>query len=204
MAKRKYRVMTFAPRSAKRSRTYSARKIQRAFRRRRPRRRTTLRRPSVKKNARAIRQLYKMSDPKYNYFQLANVNVNSSTSWTELPLSGIRSNLPPFDPAAPPGTTSPQYLVRELDSVQVRLKNIRIHFTLHANAGREGQKMQKYWVALMKTTNGIGSALGISQPLPGEVFDSSSITPPSLLAPWEGFRVTQGPNGEVLKSTTIS
>lgn len=187
-----------------RARRHAAGVIGRAWRKRKARRSRF--RPTARKNYRGLRNLYKIvSDPKYNYKQLANVNVNSNTAWTSLNLSNMNQNLPPYDPTAPPGTTSPQYIVRELDSVQVRLKNIRIHMMLHVTPGQEAQRNQRYYVALLKTTNGIGSTLGISVPPPAAVFDSASVDTAagSLLAPWEGFRVTQGPDGETLKSTTI-
>jgi len=185
----------------------AARRIQRAYRSRKSKRRSGVakrRRPTVRKNAYAIRQLYKMNDPKFQYAQLANVNVNSSLTWTELPLNAIQFNLPaPTVPPAPGQMV--QWMCREKDSVQVRLKNIRIHFFLSASPGRSSGRNQRYYVALVKTTNGIGSLSGITMPTPAEVFDTASIdtTAGSLLAPWEGFRLTQGPDSETLKSTTI-
>ena len=161
--------------------------------------------PTAKKNAKAISKLYKMSDPKFNYRMLNNHLVNSSTQFTQLELTNLAVSVPP-------ATDPKQFLYRESDSVQARIRNIRIRFSVHAEAGREGGKIQKVWVALVKTTNGIGSTTGIHMPDVAAVFDPTSIDTAAgnLLAPWEGYQLTQGNpatgpamSGPAFDSTTI-
>lgn len=174
--------------------------------RRRPKRKTTKKKggkpkPTVKKNAAAIRKLFKMSDPKFKYAHLDNVLVNDSTQFTQLELTDIPASvLPSVDPL--------QYKYREADSSQVRIRNIRIHFTVHATP-RDSGKSQKVWVALVKTSNLIGDtappATGIELPPVGAIWDLSgdAAGPLNQLAPWELYRITQGPGSEALKSTKI-
>jgi len=161
--------------------------------------------PTAKKNARAIKKLFKMSDPKYNYRMFNNELVADSTNWDILQLSNLA-------PSVLPATDQRQFLYRESDSVQARIRNIRIRFSVHAVSGREGGKIQKCYVALVKTTNGIGSTTGIHMPDVSAVFDPNSIDVASgnQLAPWEGFRATQGTpatgptmSGPAIDSTTI-
>lgn len=162
--------------------------------------RRKLRKPTVKKNARAITQLFKMSDPKYNLRLIANQLIDNNPGNASAPGSNTFAAICLNDIAAQ--GVLPEYMGREHDSVQVRLKNIRLHFYVHVSPGPEAGTSQRYYVALVKTTNGIGSGAGITMPLANSVFDGSS-TATTLLAPWEGYRITQGAGADVLRSTTF-
>lgn len=154
------------------------------------------------KNARAIRKLLHNQDPKYvlrsiyNRLTFTNADWNTKLELTDIPsVGGI---------VTPPNA----FNYREDDATQIHLKNIRVTFTIHASAV-EGLDIQKYYVALVRTTNGVGSAGGIQLPTPQEVFDPSSCEydnqpgQTSLLAPWQGFRLTQGENSEIFNTFKI-
>lgn len=176
-------------------RARAARKIQKAFRRKR--RYKTHRRPTVKRNARAITQLFSQSDPKYNLRIVANQLIdNNPGNATRPTFAAILLN----DLAASGGL--PEYTCRAHNDVQAHLKNIRLHFTVNVRQGVESDTSQRYYVALVKTTNAIGSAGGITMPLASDVFDATS-TVGTLLAPWEGYRITQGAGSDILRSTTF-
>lgn len=158
-------------------------------------RRKIVQRATAKKNARSIRRLFKMSDPKYNYRFMNNVFVFDSTQFNGVELTDLAASVPI-------ATDPNQYLYRESDSTQVRLRNIRLHFSVHCNAD-DADRSQRVWCALVKTTNGIGSTAGISLPAVGAMWDEASTPGANLLAPWQGFRLTQGTESECLNSTTI-
>lgn len=152
---------------------------------------------TVKKNARQIKKLWKnANDGKYNLRTFDNQLVASNSAWTSILLNDIKPYLP----------ATPGYKCREEDATQVRLRNIRIRFTVHA-VPNEANHLQKCYVALVKTFNAIGDAggviPGIQMPDPDLVFDGLSIPAGNLLAPWEGFKLTQGSGSETLKTTTI-
>lgn len=183
-----------------RARRHGAGVIQRAWRRKKGTivyKKKNHGRPTIRgktlpaKNARAIRKLLANQDPKfvlrsiYNKLIFTNLDWNTKLELTDIPsVAGI---------ATPPNA----YNYREDDAVEVHLKTIRVSFTVHASAV-EGTDIQKYYVALVKTTNKTGATNGIELPTPQEVFDPSSCEydnqpgQTSLLAPWQGFRKTQG------------
>lgn len=155
--------------------------------------------PTVKKNARQITKLWKnANDGKYVLRTIDNSFIATNAGWTSILLNDIAH----YDPA------TPGYRCREEDATQVRLRNIRIRFTVHCNADT-GARLQKVYVALMKTYNAIGDSgttptpPGIQMPDPDLMFDPVSIGAGSLLAPWEGFALTQGAGSETMKTTTI-
>lgn len=170
-----------------RARRHAAGVIGRAWRKGRARRR-----PTAKKNARQIKKLFKMSDPKFNYRFINNALVADSNSWTSVELSDMAV----WNPLT---SVNEAFKYRESDSIQVRLRNIRIHFSVHCNPGPEGGKVQKCYVALVKTTNGAGSVTGIHLPEPASVWDitgfSTAVGAGNFLAPWEFYRLTQGTDG---------
>lgn len=154
--------------------------------------------PTVKKNARQIKKLWKnANDGKYVLRTLDNTLVASSLGWTSILLNDINHYQ----------VATPGYKCREEDATQVRLRNIRIRFTVHA-VPNEAKHLQKCYVALVKTINSIGDAgvgppPGIKMPDPDLMFDGLSTPAGNLLAPWEGFALTQGAGSETLKTTTI-
>lgn len=158
------------------------------------------------KNARQIRKLLANQDPKYVIRNVGNQLIFTNANWnTILELTDIPSETTPPIPA----TIDNAYNYREADATQIHLKNIRIHFTVHASP-IEGVDVQPFYVALIKTTNGAGSGTGIQCPRPQEIFDplTCQYNPdPQLqnfiLPPWHGFRLTQGSNSETLENTVI-
>lgn len=155
-------------------------------------------RPTAKKNQRQIRKLWKTFAPKYNLKQIDNVLVSDYS----VPGTGYQAfTLNDLDAHVAPASDPNQYLYREADSTQARLRNIRIHFSMHASPGPEGGHLTKACVLLVKTTNNIGAVGGIQLPALDEIYDTNSFA--GELAPWECFRNTQGVGSEVLQNTTI-
>ena len=152
----------------------------------------------IRKNSRAIKKLFKLQDPKYMLTMNNNVLVSTNLTW-----SGVQelTIIPSMAFQVP--TPNNCYNYREEDSTKVSLRNIRIHFTVHVSPN-EGGTIQPYYVALIKTTNGAGGPNGITLPRPNEIFDPlTNQYTTGLLAPWYGFRITQGPNSETLNNTKI-
>ena len=206
----------FHPRGWAGTRSVAARRIQRAFRSRyRKKKRVVYKkknygRPTIRgkslpaKNARLIRKLLSEKQPKYvlrslyNQLIFTNADWNSKLCLTDIPsLAGIPDPLNTYN-------------YREDDDTHVNLKTIRVSFTIHASP-IEGVDIQKYYVALIKTTNNQGGPDGIELPTPQKIFDPSSceydnqVGQTSLLAPWEGFRRTHWDDDKTdyLKNTTI-
>lgn len=155
-------------------------------------------RATATKNRKQITKLWKTFAPKFNYFTVNNALVSDYST----PATGYQSLcLNALDASVPIATDARQYLYREEDSVQSRLRNIRIHMTMHAVSGPEGGKLTKACVLLVRTTNNIGGVGGITMPALEEVFDPDSYA--GELAPFECFRTTQGVGSEVLQNTNI-
>lgn len=153
---------------------------------------------TAKKNAKAISRIIKTFAPKFQLNTFNDVLVTDysvpGTGYQAFTLNNLNAHV---TPAADPD----QYKYREADSMNARLRNIRLHFTMHANPGPEGGKLTKACVLLVKTTNNIGGVGGIQMPTLEEIWDVDSFA--GLLAPWECFRNTQGVGAEVLQNTTI-
>lgn len=150
--------------------------------------------PSLRALARSVRQLYRRDEHKYFYTKADNSLIWDSNNWTIL---GPLNNCPAED-----ASTSTPWKNREKDSVECNLRNIRIHFSVHASVS-EGGRAKKYFVALVKTTNGIGT--GITMPPVDDIYDPDALnTGPgaqNLLSRWETFRTTMSAGAEALDST---
>lgn len=154
-------------------------------------------RATAKKNARAIKRIFKTFAPKFNYNQVSNVLVSDYSSPSGYQAIALNS----LNAWVSQATDPDQYKYREEDSMNARLRTIRIHMTMHANPGPEGGRLTKACALLIKTTNGIGSLGGITCPALEDLYDPDSYT--GELSPFECFRTTQGVGAEVLQNTTI-
>lgn len=195
MPKRKRTTRSYAYRRYP-TRKRAARRIQRSYRRWKGKRRSLrLRRPTVKSLARSVKNLYKRQDKKYFYLLDNNVAIFQRSAWHVL------GNGTPLNACPAVGTPGLQpYNAREQDSTTAHLRNIRIHLDVHAgvNGRNTASREQKVFIALVKTSYGLGSAGGITLPPVDEVFDPASIPPvPTQLAPWECFRTKSGPSSSI-------
>lgn len=182
-----------------------ARRIQRAYRRRRfrsnLRRRAAARRrrPTVRSLANSVRRLYRRDDKKYFYLADPDLPVDSTANWTQLgALQALNSC-----PAADAGLSV--WNMREIDSVSCNLKTIRIHMLVEKHLNNlDRNRYCPYYIILLKTTNHIGSTGGITYPDLDEFFDPQA--DPALgnrLSRFDTFRNTQGPGSETLTNTKV-
>lgn len=182
-----------------------ARRIQRAFRRRRLRnnlrRRAAARRrrPTVRALARSVRTLFRRDDKKYFYLADPDTPVQTVGNWTALGSATALNSCPASD-----GGLS-VWNMREVDSVSCNLKTIRIHMLVekHLNS-LDRNRYCPYFIVLLKTTNHIGAAGGITYPDLDEFFDPQAA--PAIgnrLSRFDTYRTTQGPGSETLSNTKV-
>jgi len=184
-----------------------AKRIQRAFRRKR-KRGFKRRGPTTKNLQRQVSRLYKRDDRKHFYVKVNNALISGQPvgamgfyafDLTTCPYNN-QTDVAGTGPQADPnigGLYSPA-MCREPDSLSCNIKNIRIHATMHVSAPEAG-RTHKCLIMLVKTRNGVGSPGGISMPTVNQIYDGYAgfggvANATSLLAPWECFRNT-GPGG---------
>ena len=182
-----------------------AKRIQRAYRRRRfrsnLRRRAAARRrrPTVRGLARAVKTLFRRDDKKFFYLADPDTPVQTVGNFTALGSATALNSCPASDAGLA------VWNMREVDSVSCNLKSIRIHMLVekHLNS-LDRNRYCPYWIALIKTTNHIGAAGGITYPDLDEVFDPAGApTIGNRLSRFMSFRTCQGPGSETLTNTKI-
>lgn len=171
--------------------------LRRVIRRRRRRRRG---RPSVRSLAKSVRNLYKRDDKKFFYLADPDTPVNNVANFTVLGSATALNSCPAADAAI-----TQSWMKREPLSVECNLKTIRIHMLVekHLNS-LDRNRHCPYYIMLIKTTNKIGAAGGITYPDLDEVFDPAGApVAGNRLSRFDSFRNVQGPGSETLQNTKV-
>lgn len=198
-----FRKVSFLGRSR---RGRAATRIQRAYRgRRRYRRarrsnlRSLRKKPTVKSLARAVRHLYQRDDKKFFFLADPATPVWDNSTFTILGNATALNSCPAADSALPNAWNK-----REPFSTECNLRTIRIHMLIEKNLNTLDRfRYQPYWIALIKTTNKIGTPT-IECPTVGEVFDpAAEPVAGNRLSRFDTFRTQEGPGSETLQTTKV-
>lgn len=172
-------------------------------RRKRPRPSYSHKKPTVKSLNKAVSKLFARIDKKFMFTKVDNVLVAGAPALNQEFNAYLLNQIPS---STNPAAGLLPWNRREDDSAECNLRNIRIHMTAHVSPSdiNVAPRTKKVYIALIKTTNGVGSTAGITPPKVGDIFDPASYPGPGgLLAQWECYRLANGLGSSNLDTTTI-